>query len=118
MLAAWLSATLEPDLAATIPEPAERRVIAETIIASANPRAHVAEMVPARPIVQPDTLPAVSIANLAEADFVQGIRLALLIATASLALAFLAGWRWFPRGVGAMVKDAEREAEMAARADR
>lgn len=118
VLAAWLSATLEPDLAATVPEPAERRVIAETIIASANPRAHVAEMVPRRPIGHPDPMSTASIAALAEGAFIHGIRLALLVATGVLVLAFLAGWRWFPRGVGAMVKDSEREAETAARADR
>ena len=117
VLAAWLSATLDPDLASVVPNPAERRTIAETIIASANPRAHVAEIVPRRPLVHRDPVQAAPIVALAENDFVQGIRVALLVATVSLALAFLAGWRWFPRGIGAMVSDAEREAERVAGSD-
>ncbi len=118
VLAAWLSATLGPSLATAVPDPTERHAIAETIIASASPRAHIAEMTPRRPIDLPDPAPTASVAELAEADFIQGIRLALLLATAVLALAFLAGWRWFPRGVGAMVKDAEREAANAAERER
>lgn len=113
VLAAWLSATLEPHLARAVPNPVERRAIAETIITSANPRAHVAEIVPRRPIAHRDPMRTASIVELAEDDFIQGIRAAFLVATASLALVFLAGWRWFPRGVGAMVSDAGREAENA-----
>jgi hypothetical protein len=44
---------------------------------------------------------ATPIVELAENDFVQAIRVALLVATVLLAMAFLAGWRWFPRGIGA-----------------
>lgn len=36
---------------------------------------------------------------IAEEDFIEGIRVALLVATATLAVVFLAGWRWFPRDV-------------------
>jgi hypothetical protein len=44
----------------------------------------------------------------AESDFVQGIRVALLLAVALLIIALLIGWHWFPRG-GAALSEAERE---------
>jgi MFS family permease len=109
VLAAWLSATLEPNLAPVVPEPIERREVAATIIASANPRANIAEIGPQQPIAHPDATQLARIVKVAERDFLQGIRVGLLVATALLALAFLAGWRWFPRGRGAMVVDAKRE---------
>jgi EmrB/QacA subfamily drug resistance transporter len=117
VLAAWLSATLEPDLASAVPDPVERHAVAETIIASANPRAHIAEIAPSRPMVHRDPIPTASVVELAEGAFIEGIRVALLIATASLALVFLAAWHWFPRGADAMLGDAEREAARAAGAD-
>ncbi len=110
VLAAWLSATLEPDLAATIADPAERRAVAAAIVGSANPRAHVAELGPRQPIAHPDPALRAAIVAVAERDFVQGIRAALSVALVLLALVLLAGWRWFPRGGGAMLTDAQREA--------
>lgn len=47
---------------------------------------------------------------IAEEDFIEGIRVALLVATATLAVVFLAGWRWFPRDVHTAGSDAKREA--------
>ena len=110
VLAAWLVATLDPDLATAVPDPVERRAIAAEIIDSANPRAHVAEIGPRHPIghANPATHAAILVA--AERDFVQGIRIALLVAIALLAMVFLAGLKWFPRGGDAMLSDAEREA--------
>ncbi|BBX97104.1 hypothetical protein MLAC_23980 [Mycobacterium lacus] len=93
VLAAWLTATLEPHLAPAVPDPVERHAIAVVIIDNANPRAHVSGIVPRQPIVHRDP------AQIAEDDFIDGIRVAFLIATVSLACVFLAGWRWFPRGV-------------------
>jgi hypothetical protein len=110
VLAAWLVATLEPDLVAAVPNPVERRAIASEIIGSANPRAHVAEIGPRQPITHSD--PAILAA--AERDFVQGIRIALLVAIALLAVVFVAGFKWFPRGSDAMLSDAEREASRLA----
>lgn len=48
VLAAWLSATLEPHLERAVPDPVQRHVLAEIIIDSANPRAHVGGIVPRR----------------------------------------------------------------------
>src|SRR5207342_1880243 len=70
ILAAWLGATLDRDLAPVVPNAAERRVIAVTIVSSANPRAHVAEIVPRRPITHPDPGLQAVIAAAAERDFV------------------------------------------------
>ena len=114
VLAAWLSATLEPHLASAVPDPVERHAVAAAIVVSANPRAQVAEIVPRQPIVHPGPMQATRIVKVAESDFVQGIQVALLAAATLIAFVFLAGWRWFPRGRGAMVSDAEREAAMAA----
>jgi EmrB/QacA subfamily drug resistance transporter len=110
VLAAWLSATLEPDLAAVITDPAERQAVAAAIVASANPRAHVAEIGPSRPIAHADPAVRRAVVAVAEADFIQGIRAALAVAVAVLAGVWLAGWFGFPRGGGAMMTDAEREA--------
>jgi MFS family permease len=111
VLAAWLVATLDPSLATAVPDPVERRAIAAEIIASANPRAHVAEIGPRHPIAHANPKTHAEILVAAERDFVQGIRIALLVAIALLAIVFLAGLKWFPRGGGdAMLSDAEREA--------
>jgi EmrB/QacA subfamily drug resistance transporter len=108
VLAAWLSTTLDADLVSVVSNAAERKAIATTIVSSANPRAHVAEIVPRRPIVHPDPAMQVKIVGAADRDFVQGIRAGLLLAIALLIVALLAGWRWFPRG-GAALREAERE---------
>lgn len=110
VLAAWLVATLDPDLATVVTDPAERRAIASAIVASANPRAHVAEIGPRQSITHPDPATQARIRTAAERDFVQGIRIALSVAIALLALVFFAGLKWFPRGSDAMLSDAEREA--------
>lgn len=104
VLAAWLSATLEPHLERAVPDPVQRHVLAEIIIDSANPRAHVGGIVPRRHIEHRDPV------AIAEEDFIEGIRVALLVATATLAVVFLAGWRWFPRDVHTAGSDAKREA--------
>jgi MFS family permease len=117
VLAAWLVATLDPDLATAVPDPAERRAIASEIVASANPRAHIAEIGPRHPITHPDPATQAAILVAAERDFIQGIRIALLVAIALLAIVFLAGLKWFPRGSDAMLSDAEREAAKLASAE-
>jgi MFS family permease len=110
VLAAWLVATLDPDLAAVVPDPVERRAIASEIVASANPRAHVAEIGPQQKITHANPATHAAIVAAAERDFIQGIRVALSVAIGLLALVFLAGLKWFPRGSDAMMSDAEREA--------
>ena len=110
VLAAWLVATLEPDLTAVVPNPVERRAIASAIVASANPRAHIAEIGPRQPIAHANPATQAGILVAAERDFVQGIRIALLVAIGLLAMVFVAGVKWFPRGSDAMLSDAEREA--------
>src|SRR6185369_3782856 len=54
VLAAWLSATLEPDLTTVVANPVERNAVASAIVSSANPRAHIAEIGPRQPIAHPD----------------------------------------------------------------
>jgi EmrB/QacA subfamily drug resistance transporter len=114
VLAAWLNATLEPDLASVLPDPAERQAVARTIVQNANPRAHVAEMGPGRPIAHPDAATRARIVAVADADFVAGIRIGLMVAVALLAAVLAVGWKWFPRA-GGMIADARREeAKLAA----
>ena len=114
VLAAWLATTLDADLAPVVRNPAERQAVATAIVSSANPRAHVAEIAPRRPIPHPDPATRAAITVAADQDFVQGIRAGLLLAVALLLLALLAGWRWFPRG-GVALREAEREeAKLAA----
>ena len=105
ILSAWLGATLGPDLAAVVKDPAERAQIAQDIIDGANPRAHIAEIAPARPVQW-----RAEVHDVAEADFVAGIRVSLSSALALLAVVFVAGLAWFPRGPGTMARDAERAA--------
>ena len=106
VFAAWLAATLDADLVRAVPDAQERRAIAASIVADANPRAHVAEIAPARPIRHSDA----AIVAVAVTDFVQGIRVALSLAIFLLAAVFVAGLVWFPRGAGAAIADAQREA--------
>jgi len=108
VLAAWLATTLDADLVAVVPNPSERQAVAAAIVKSANPRAHVAEIVPRAPAVHPDPAVQTAITAAADQDFVQGIRAGLLLAVALLVLALLIGWRGFPRG-GAALREAERE---------
>jgi len=110
ILAGWLSATLEPHLAAVISNPAERRAVAAAIVSSANPRAYVAEIVPRHPITHPDAATLAAIRAVAERDFIQGIRVALAVALGLLAAVLLAGWRWFPNVGGALLTGADRVA--------
>jgi EmrB/QacA subfamily drug resistance transporter len=108
VLAAWLATTLDADLAPVVPDAAERQEIANTIVSSANPRAHVAEIVPRRPITHPDPAMQKAITAAADGDFVQGMRAGLLLAVALLTAALLVGWRYFPPG-GKALEEAERE---------
>jgi EmrB/QacA subfamily drug resistance transporter len=108
VLAAWLSATLDPDLAPLVPDAAERKAVAAAIVLSANPRAHVAELVPRRPIADRNPAFRQAITTAADRDFVQGIRAGLLIAVALLLATLLIGWRYFPHG-GDALRDAGRE---------
>jgi len=103
ILAAWLSATLEPHLAQALPDPVERRAVAAAIVASANPRAHVAEIAPRQPVVHADPATRAAIVAIAEADFVQGIRVAFGVAIALLALVLVAASASFPRGTGMLL---------------
>jgi EmrB/QacA subfamily drug resistance transporter len=114
VLAVWLGATLDRDLAPVIPNAAEQRVIAAKIVSSANPRAYVSEIMPRRPITHPDPAMQAAITAAADSDFVQGIRLALLLAVALLIVSLMVGWRWFPRGAAALREAKREEAGLAA----
>src|SRR6516164_330986 len=120
VLAASLTTTLSAHLAQALPNPAERREVADTIIGNANPRAYAAEIGPGRPIVHLDSATQAAILAAADRDFVEGIRWSLGCAVVLLAAVFAAGWAGFPRGHGGLA-DATREsgrleAEESARA--
>jgi EmrB/QacA subfamily drug resistance transporter len=109
ILAAWLAITLDRDLAAAIPDNAQRRDVAMAIIGNANPRAYAAEIGPRRPIQHESAVLRDGILLAADADFVQGIRLALASAVGLLAIVLAAGIVWFPPHKEA-IADAEHEA--------
>ena len=109
VLAAALTVTLSAHLAQALPDPTERREVADAIIGNANPRAYTAEIGPAKPIRHADAATESAILRAADIDFVEGIRFSLGVAIIVLAFVFAAGFRWFPRGRGGLV-DAEREA--------
>jgi EmrB/QacA subfamily drug resistance transporter len=109
ILAAWLGVTLERHLAPVLTDAAETREVAASIIADANPRAHPAEIAPGRPIQHIDRVTREAIVQVADRDFIEGIRLALATAVMFLVLVLAAGFAWFPRGKGAMA-DAAHEA--------
>ena len=92
-----------------VPDPAERRGGRAGDRAGANPRAHVAEIGPRRPITHPDPRTQAAIVAVADRDFVQGIRVALALAVGLLAALWVAGYLGYPRAARAMT-DAEREA--------
>jgi EmrB/QacA subfamily drug resistance transporter len=113
VLAAWLAATLDRDLVPVVADAAERQVVASAIVSSANPHAHVAEIVPRHPITHRDPAIQDAIIRVADGDFVQGIRVALGIAVVLLLLVLLAGWKWFPRGADALQQAKREEAKLA-----
>jgi EmrB/QacA subfamily drug resistance transporter len=113
VLAAWLSATLNPDLAKAIPDAAERKSITAAIVSHANPHAQVAEIVPRYRIADRDPALQEAITAAADRDFVQGIRAGLLVAVAVLSVVLLLGWRWFPRGGQALAQAKQEEAKLA-----
>ncbi len=109
VLAASLTATLSAHLAGALPDPAERREVAETIIGNANPRAYGAEIGPGRPIRHMNPVTEKAILAAADRDFVEGIRWSLLTGLGLLVVVFAAGYAGFPRGRGGMA-DVSREA--------
>jgi hypothetical protein len=110
VLAASLTVSLSARLAAALPDATERREVADAIIGNANPRAYAAEIGPGRPIDHMDPATRDAILAAADRDFVEGIRISLTVAIAVLALVLGVGYLWFPRGKGAAVADATREA--------
>ena len=109
ILAAWLGATLDRDLAAALSDPVQRSDVVTAIIKDANPRAYAAEIGPAKPIRHDNAALRDGILRIADADFVQGIRLALASAIILLGCVLAAGIAWFPRQKEAITQ-AEQEA--------
>jgi hypothetical protein len=109
VLAASLTVTLSAHLAEALPDPTERKEVADSIIGNANPRAYSAEIGPGRAIQHVDAATQAAILAAADRDFVEGIRLSLGSAIVVLALVLAAGFAWFPRGKGG-IADARREA--------
>jgi EmrB/QacA subfamily drug resistance transporter len=109
VLVASLSVTLSAHLATALPNPAERREVAETIIGQANPRAYVAEIGPGRPIHHMNAATERQILAAADSDFIEGIRLSLGTAIVVTALVLAAGYVGFPRGRRGGLQDVRRE---------
>jgi MFS family permease len=109
ILAATLTTTLSAHLSDALPNPTERKEVADTIIGNANPRAYSAEIGPGRPIKHLNPTTQQAILAVADSDFIEGIRFSLATAIVFLAVVLAAGIVWFPRGSGS-IADAEREA--------
>ncbi len=107
ILAAWVGATLDRDLVGAIPDAGERHDVVAAVVASANPRAYAAEIGPGRPIRHADPARRAAILGAADADFVQGIRVAIGTAIVLLAAVLMAGVAWFPRGKPALAHTPE-----------
>jgi hypothetical protein len=90
VLAAWLVATLDPDLATVIADPsrAPRHRVGDRRQRQ-SARARRGNRAPTNRSPNPDAATQARIRAAAESDFVQGIRLALSVAIALLALVFL-----------------------------
>src|SRR5262249_48379154 len=80
VLSAALTVTLSAHLAQALPDPTERREVADAIIGNANPRAYTAEIGPAKPIRHADAATESAILQAADVDFVEGIRFSLGVA--------------------------------------
>jgi EmrB/QacA subfamily drug resistance transporter len=113
ILAATLTTTLSAHLSDALPNPTERKEVADTIIGNANPRAYSAEIGPGRPIKHLNPATQTAILAVADNDFIEGIRFSLATAIVFLALVLAAGILWFPRGRGS-IAGAEREARALA----
>lgn len=77
ILAGWLGATVNADLAVAIPDRRERDAIAERIVDAANPHAFTAEIGPGRPVPTASSATRREVADAATEAFVRGIQLAL-----------------------------------------
>jgi MFS family permease len=113
ILAATLTTTLSAHLSDALPNPTERKEVADTIIGNANPRAYFAEIGPGRPIKHLNPATQKAILAVADNDFIEGIRFSLVTVIAFLAVVLAAGIAWFPRGSGS-IADAQREARALA----
>src|SRR5207253_10702669 len=105
--------TLSAHLSDALPNPTERKEVADTIIGNANPRAYSAEIGPGRPIKHLNPATQKAILTVADNDFIEGIRFSLATAIVFLALVLAADIAWFPRG-SVSIAGAEREAQALA----
>jgi EmrB/QacA subfamily drug resistance transporter len=97
ILALVVSVQLPSALEPVIPDPTERAAVVDDIVASANPQAVPSVIAPApaggSAISRPEVV------AVADDVFAQGIRLAELVGVVLTAVAFVFGWRCFPRSV-------------------
>ncbi|MCB1014026.1 MAG: MFS transporter [Acidimicrobiales bacterium] len=110
ILAVWLSATLDTDLASTIPDDAQREALTTEIVDDADPRAYSSEIGPGRPITSESASTEAEILAVADDAFVAGIQIALAVAAGLIAIVLVVGVVAFPHG-DASTRGAEAEAE-------
>lgn len=96
VLAAWLAGTVGPSLQTTVPDRAEREAVARVIVEQANPRANVAELLPAPTRPGASGVTPAAVAAAAEDDVRSGIQLALGVALLVLLATLVADWRGIP----------------------
>ncbi|MDM4719900.1 MFS transporter [Micromonospora sp. WMMA1363] len=95
VLVTWIGGTLNTDLTAAIPNPAQRTAVVQQIIDEANPHAYVAEVGPGRPITAPNPAQESAIRAAADKAFTQGIQLSLGLGATLAALVLLLLLRGF-----------------------
>ena len=96
VLATWLGATLDADLAPVLRDPEQRTAVAEAVLDDATPAAYAAEIGPGRPIAAASGTERDAIRAAVDDDFVHGIQAGLGVAAVLALLVLVALVRGFP----------------------
>jgi EmrB/QacA subfamily drug resistance transporter len=99
ILAAWIGATLGPDLATAVPDSRERTGVTATIVDDATPAAYAEAIGSGRPLPSASTATRDEIRHAATDSFEGGIAVALLVGAAVMFATFVLGWFTYPRKV-------------------
>ncbi len=91
VLAAWLSVSLNANLAPVITNPESRAAVTQSVIDNANPHAYSAEIGPGEPIPIDSKKNEQDILNTAKKDFITGIQISVGVGAALILIMFVLG---------------------------
>ncbi len=97
ILAVTISAALPHDLKAVIADPGQRDQVVQRVVDDANPQAITSLIGPRKPLPRNITEDDDAL-DAADAAFVEGIRIAMLVGFLVSLSSLIVGWRLFPRG--------------------